>query len=159
MLSWKSLISTGCAVQSWQNSRTARNQESVSQVLAPYGLHGNMDLSGIYLPGWWVPSCGQRPHSPYLEGDDNIITTRILMESRLFSVSLITEPTEKCVLCRETRAGFEESAPGISMAIWKTRNGSTSRANSQTISCSASALNLASNPASETTYARIYYLI
>ena len=50
-----------------------------------------------------------------------------------------------------TRTGLEKSASGITGAVRKTRNSSGRRATGRTISRAASDLNLASNPADETT--------
>ena len=67
------------------------------------------------------------------------------------AVSLVSEIAEEHVHCRETRTGLEKSASGITGAVWKTRNSSGRRATDRTISRAASDLNLASNPADETT--------
>ena len=64
------------------------------------------------------------------------------MEDERLAVSLVSELAEERVPCRETRTGLEKSASGITGAVRKTRNSSGRR---------ASDLNLASNPADETT--------
>ena len=73
------------------------------------------------------------------------------MEDGRLAVSLVSELAEKCIPCRETRTGLEKSASGITGAVRKSRNSSGHRATGQTISRAASDLNLASNPADETT--------
>ena len=75
----------------------------------------------------------------------------MLMENRRLAVSLVSELAEERVSCRKTRKGPEKSASGINGAVWKTRNSSGRNANGRTISRAASDLNLASNPADETT--------
>ena len=73
------------------------------------------------------------------------------MEDGRLAVSLVSELAEERVPCRETRTGLEKSASGITGAVRKTRNSSGRRATGRTISRVASDLNLASNPADETT--------
>ncbi len=67
------------------------------------------------------------------------------------AISLVSELAEEHVSCRETKTGLEMSASGITEAVRKTRNSSGCRATGRTISRAASDLNLASNPADETT--------
>ena len=73
------------------------------------------------------------------------------MEDGCVAVSLVSELAEERAPCRETRTGLEKSASGITEAVRKTRNSSGHRATGRTISHPASDLNLASNPADETT--------
>ena len=73
------------------------------------------------------------------------------MEDGRLAVSLVSEQAEEHVPCRETRTVLEKSASGITGAVRKTRNSSGRRATGRTISRAASDLNLASNPADETT--------
>ena len=80
-----------------------------------------------------------------------IIMSWILMEDGRLAVSLVSELAEERVPCRETRTGLEKLASGITGAVRKTRNSSGRRATGRTISRVASDLNLASNPADETT--------
>ena len=73
------------------------------------------------------------------------------MKHGRLAVSLVSELAKERVPCRETRTGLEKSASGITGSVWKTRNSSGRRATGRTISHAASDLNLASNPADETT--------
>ena len=73
------------------------------------------------------------------------------MEDGRLAVSLVSELAEERVPCRETRTELEESASGITGPVRKTRNSSGRRATGRTVSRAASDLNLASNPADETT--------
>ena len=73
------------------------------------------------------------------------------MEDGRLAVSLVSELAEERVSCRETRTGLEKLASGITGAVLKTRNSPGRRATGRTISRAASDLNLASNPADETT--------
>ena len=73
------------------------------------------------------------------------------MEDGRLAVLLVSEIAEERVPCRETRKGLEKLASGITGAVRKTRNSSWRRATGRTISRAASDLNLASNPADETT--------
>ena len=73
------------------------------------------------------------------------------MEDGRLAVWFVSELAEECVPCREFRTGLEKSASGITGAVGKTRNSSGRRATGRTISSPASDLNLASNPAYETT--------
>ena len=73
------------------------------------------------------------------------------MKDGRLAVSLVSELAEERIPCRETRTGLEKSASGITGAVRKTRNSSGRRATGRTISRAASDLNLASNPADETT--------
>ena len=77
--------------------------------------------------------------------------SRILIEDGHLAVSFVSEIAEERVPCRETRTGLKKSASGITGAVRKTRNSSGRRATGRTISRAASDLNLASNPADETT--------
>ena len=79
------------------------------------------------------------------------ITTHNIDGRRTSSCIAFSELAEECVPCRETRIGLEKSASGITGAVRKTRNNSGRRATGRTISRVASDLNLASNPADETT--------
>ena len=73
------------------------------------------------------------------------------MEDGRLPVSLVSELAEERIPCWETRTGLEKSTSGITGAVGKTRNSSGRRATGRTISAAASDLNLASNPAYETT--------
>ena len=73
------------------------------------------------------------------------------MKDGRLAVSPVSELVEERFPCRETRTGLEKSAYGITGAVGKTRNSFGRRATGQTISLAASDLNLASNPADETT--------
>ena len=73
------------------------------------------------------------------------------MKDGRLAVSLVSELAEERVPCQETRTGLEKSASAITGAVRKTRNCSGRRATGRTISRAAFDLNLASNPADETT--------
>ena len=73
------------------------------------------------------------------------------MEDGRLAVSLVSVLAEERVPCRETWTGLAKLASGITGAVRKTRNSSGLRATGRTISRAASDLNLASNPADETT--------
>ena len=73
------------------------------------------------------------------------------MEDGRLAVSFVSELAEERIPCRETRTGLEKLASGITGAVRKTRNSSERRATGQAITRAASDLNLASNPADETT--------
>ena len=73
------------------------------------------------------------------------------MEHGRLAVSLVSELAEERSPCRETRTRLEKSASGITGAVRETRNSSGCKATGRTIPRAASDLNLASNPADETT--------